>query len=236
MSVIIDVVGPLAESFSYSGPAYRKIMASTLEGLTDPEDRHEVERAQWVQLLVIGLDESGLRIAAAMLDGAKRLTEKVTASPEAKSDAYLAKSLPKLTAALEAFLEAPERGPGGPIPPVEDLASEPEGWVSTTLEHDGIVFPGWAFRRLLESTNEALTNEDDIEIVDLSWWCKGFRVSVGPPPQPTRIATAMRDAATRMAEELDSEGEEQDKLVIDRLLELRRRLDAFLAQDEAGPV
>jgi hypothetical protein len=227
MSVIIDVVGPLAESFSYNGPSYREIMASTLEGLTDPEDRHEVERAQWVQLLIIGLDESGLRIAAAMLDGAKRLLEKVTASPEAKSEAF-AKSLSKLTAALEAFLEAPERGPGGPIPPVEDLASEPEGWVSTTLdENDGVVFPGWAFRRLLESTNEALADEDAIDSVNLTWWCKGLRLPVEPQPRARQIATAMRDAATRMAEELDPS---QDKLVTDRLLELRRRLDEFLAQ------
>jgi hypothetical protein len=227
MSVIIDVLGPRAGSFGYSGPAYRQIMASTLEGLTDPEDRHEVERAQWVQLLIIGGDEGSLRIAAAMLDGAKRLTEKVTASPEAKSDAYLAKSLPELTAALEAFLEAPERGPGEPIPPVEDLASEREGWVSPTdRATDAIVFPGWAFRHLLESTIEALANDSDIEGVNLGWWYKELRLAVWSEPA-VRIATAMRDAATRIAEELDHDNDAQHKLVADRLLELRQKLDAF---------
>jgi hypothetical protein len=225
MSVIIDVYGPRPGSFGYSGPAYRKILASTLEGLTDPEDRHEVERAQGVQLLIIGGDESSLRIAAAMLDGAKRLTEEVTASPTAKSDAFLAKSLPDLTAALEAFLEAPDRGVGEPIPPVEDLASEREGWVQT--RHDGsdrLVFPGWAYRRLLESTIEELASASDIEAVNLGWWYKEFWLAAGAEAAG-RIATAMRDAAARIAAELDHNNHEER----DRLLELRQTLDAFIA-------
>src|SRR5580658_5472691 len=114
MSGIIYVAGPRADDFGYGGPAFRKILAATLEGLTDPEDRRDVESAQAHQLLSLWPDEGSLRIAAAMLDGARRLTDEVTESHESKRDAGHHSRLPGPPAAVEAWVEAPERGPGGP--------------------------------------------------------------------------------------------------------------------------
>jgi hypothetical protein len=54
MGVVIAVPGPRAESFLYSGAAFREIAAGTAEALTHPEDRDELERAQLYQLLDFG--------------------------------------------------------------------------------------------------------------------------------------------------------------------------------------